>query len=99
MILSTPFKFESQVPGLRALTTTRSQNLGMNTGEDPAKVLASRQALWKELGLDLGASVFLRQVHGEGLQAVGREARGRGVESWEDSLPDCDLAIGVGNCQ
>ena len=88
-----PFKFAQAIPGLQAFTSTRKFDLGMNTGQDPAFILSQRHALWAELGLELGHTAFLKQVHSEGLQAVGLEARGRGVESWEQALPDCDLAI------
>jgi YfiH family protein len=83
--------------GLAAFTSLRrASDLGMNTDSPAARVLASRRALWKERGLRLEDSVFMKQVHGDRLVEVGPGERGRGAASLEDAIQDCDLLLSRG---
>lgn len=105
-------------PGLAGFTSTRvggvsqgaydSLNLGFNTQDDPAAVLANRQRAFEAAGLDLDHSVFLQQVHGDELVEAGHQHGGQGSRAWGEGLPACDavftrqrglaLAIGHADC-
>ncbi len=91
-----PFESASRVPGLKALTTTRDYNLGLNTEAPAGEVVAARRELWEKAGLPLECSVFMHQVHGSRMQEVGDAQRGRGSLALEDALPDCDAMLSAG---
>ena len=104
--------------GVRGFTSTRqggrsvgdysSLNLGTNTGDDPAAVLANRRAAFEAAGLDPAQGVFLQQVHGADIREAGIRDAGRGLARWDDGLPACDavftrqrglgLSIGHADC-
>jgi YfiH family protein len=88
-----PFHSASKIPGLHAFTTLRGANLGLNTDEDPQAVLGARQKLWQSQGLKLEDTIFLKQVHSDHLETVGKAEAGRGSKSLADALPDCDAVI------
>jgi YfiH family protein len=104
--------------GVRGFTSTRrggtsrgayaSLNLGTNTGDDPARVLANRRAAIEAGGLDASKGVFLQQVHGQRILEASALHAGAGLARWEEGLPGCDavftrekglgLAIGHADC-
>jgi YfiH family protein len=102
-------------PGVRGFTSTRqggrstgaysSLNLGSNTGDDPAAVLANRRLVFESQGLDPVQGVYLQQVHGTEIREATRTDAGRGLERWDDGLPACDavftrqrgLALSIGH--
>jgi YfiH family protein len=92
-MIAMEFAFAAASPGLRAFTTLRGQNLGLNTDSPKNEVLAWRRQVWQAQGLRLEDSVFMRQIHSDRLAEAGRPERGRGSLSLEDALPDCDLVI------
>jgi polyphenol oxidase len=87
------FQFSKKTAGLRAFTSLRGHNLGLNTDEAPAQVIAARRELWDGLGLSLENSVFMRQVHADHLVEVSALQRGWGSLSLESAVADCDLMI------
>ncbi|MES2202526.1 MAG: polyphenol oxidase family protein [candidate division FCPU426 bacterium] len=88
-----PFAFAREIPGLKAFTTLRGDNLGLNTDEAPARVIESRQGLFGSQGIALNSTVFMRQVHGQGMARVGSQERGRGSLDLADAIPDCDSIL------
>jgi YfiH family protein len=108
----------SAAPGLQGFCSTRqggtsrgayqSLNLGSNTDDDPASVLANRRLALASGGLAPERCVFLQQSHGPGLCEAKEPDAGRGLAGWNDGLPDCDavftrvrglgLAIGQADC-
>jgi len=105
-------------PGLKGFCSTRqggrssgpyaSLNLGSNTDDDPASVLANRRAALGAAGLAPERCVFLQQCHGDRLLEAGEADAGQGLEAWGGGLADCDsvftrsrglgLAIGQADC-
>jgi YfiH family protein len=102
-------------PGVRGFTSTRqggrstgaysNLNLGSNTGDDPASVLANRRLSFESVGLDPAQGVYLQQVHGSQIREATLADAGRGLARWDDGLPDCDavftrqrgLALSIGH--
>jgi YfiH family protein len=104
--------------GLRGFCSTRqggssqgpyqSLNLGSNTDDDAAAVMANRSLALETAGLAPERCVFLQQCHGQGLAEATEAHAGRGLRAWTDGLPDCDavftrtrglgLAIGQADC-
>ncbi|TCK25030.1 peptidoglycan editing factor PgeF [Pseudonocardia endophytica] len=82
---------------VRRVTTTRAGgrstgpfarfNLSRGVGDDPAAVAANRFRLTRELGLD--GVVFLRQVHGTGVEVVSSAPR----SSDAPDVPDRDAVV------
>lgn len=85
------FEFAKLIPGLRAFTTRRGANLGLNTEAPTPEVLEARRRLWAAEGLSLERSIFMRQVHGSGLTEVGLQEAGRGSLELADAIPESDL--------
>lgn len=89
--------------GVKAFTSTRvggmstgaydSMNLGLNTDDDPAAVRANRSLALQTGGADPARAVYLQQVHGDVIHAVGEAEAGRGVWDWAQGLPACDAAF------
>jgi hypothetical protein len=113
-----PLLLPLALPGVGGFCSTRqggasagaydSLNLGTNTGDDGAQVLANRRAALQSAGLAPERAVFLQQVHGQVILEAGEADAGRGLASWADGLPGCDavftrqkglgLAIGQADC-
>jgi YfiH family protein len=90
----TSLPFATAPRGLAAFTSTRhASDLGLNTESPASRVLDSRKALWKSLGLKLEDGIFMKQVHSDRLVEVGRAERGRGSASLQDAIQDCDLLL------
>ena len=105
-------------PGLSGFTSTRqggvsrgaydSLNLGLNTDDDPAAVVANRTAALGAGGWSLERTVFLQQVHGAVILEAKGADHGKGSRTWDQGLPGCDavftreaglaLAIGHADC-
>jgi hypothetical protein len=116
--MSAPLLLPLALPGLSGFCSTRqggasrgpfdSLNLGSNTGDEPAQVLANRRAALQAAGLDPQRAVFLQQVHGTCILEDTAAEAGRGLGAWDDGLPACDavftrerglgLAIGQADC-
>ena len=113
-----PLLLPLALPGVGGFCSTRqgggsrgafdSLNLGTNTGDDGAQVLANRRAALEASGLAPERAVFLQQVHGQAILEAGEAEAGRGLAAWGDGLPACDavftrqkglgLAIGQADC-
>jgi polyphenol oxidase len=111
-----PFKLLSQIPGFFAFTTTRqggvsqgpyaSLNLGLHVGDDAQAVLANRQSLLPHL--KQARPVCMQQVHGVNILKAGQAQAGKGWDSYDSGLKECDglftgehglaLAVGVADC-
>jgi YfiH family protein len=116
--VSRPLLLPLALPGLGGFCSTRqggassgafdSLNLGTNTGDDPARVLANRREALQAGGLAPDRAVFLQQVHGTRILEAGQADAGRGLEAFDAGLPACDaaftrvrglgLAIGQADC-
>lgn len=68
-------------------------NLSYAVGDDPNRVSANREIAGDNLGFDPGSLVVARLVHGTRVEVVGVEDRGRGAESAESGVPECDALI------
>ncbi len=106
------------LPGVNAWISRRHQglseapfaslNLGLNTIDNPQRVIQNRRALYASLDLDLGRAIFLEQVHGDTVLQVDASHAGRGALDLADALPQADamitlergliLNIGVADC-
>lgn len=88
---------------VRGFTSTRvggasqapylSLNLGLNTDDDPASVLANRQAAFIAAQAPTLNPVYLCQAHGSGIAEAGPGDAGKGSQAWDQGLPDCDAAF------
>lgn len=116
--MSGPVLLPLDLAGLGGFCSTRqggvsagpyaSLNLGANTDDDPALVLANRRQALEVAGLEPRRAVFLQQVHGAVVRQATAADAGRGWQSWADGLPGCDavytlerglgLAIGQADC-
>ena len=67
-----------------------SFNMGLHVGDDPEAVAENRKRLAQVLGVDPHHLTCGEQVHGIGVTRVTQELVGRGVFSWDDSIPDSD---------
>lgn len=67
-------------------------NLGFGVPDDPAAVLANREAAAAAAGVSLDDLVVGRQVHGDRIAEVGPAERGRGARR-PDGLPDTDALV------
>ena len=67
-----------------------SFNMGLHVGDDPEAVRENRKRLAQVLGVDPHHLTCGEQVHGIGVTRVTQELVGRGVFSWDDSIPDSD---------
>lgn len=78
-------------PNVIGGTTTKNQgNLSFTVGDDPQEVLLRRQALAKELNIDLSRFVFARQQHTDKIQKVTFQDAGKGAFSHEEGIPLVD---------
>jgi YfiH family protein len=87
------FEFSGKISGLKAFTTLKPYNLGLNTEAAPLEVISARRGLFSQAGLALENAVFMRQVHGERIAQVGNVERGRGSLDLEEAIPECDAMI------
>lgn len=67
-----------------------SFNMGLHVGDAPEAVGENRKRLAQVLGVDPHHLTCGEQVHGIGVTRVTQELVGRGVFSWDDSIPDSD---------
>ena len=70
-----------------------SLNTAFHVGDDEANVRTNRQLACAALGLNPAHLVAGRQVHGDRIEVVGLEDRGRGAISDKDSLPATDALV------
>jgi polyphenol oxidase len=68
-------------------------NLSLSVGDDPAHVLENRRRLAASLGVDPGAFVYARQVHGAAVRVVGTADRGSGAFRLDDAIADADALV------
>jgi polyphenol oxidase len=68
-------------------------NLSLSVGDDPAAVRENRRRLAAGLGVDPGAFVFARQVHGARVRVVGEADRGSGALRLDDAIADADALV------
>jgi YfiH family protein len=69
-----------------------SLNLGLQTGDDPARVIENRGLLAEQLGLDPGAIAFGHQVHGTAIERWGAvpDPQRHGFTNPLPELPEVD---------
>lgn len=97
------YHFESLPEGVEALASTRhggvspapfdTLNLGLWTEDEAERVVANRRRLFAAYGLELGRSVWCRQVHADGVAVVGEEDAGRGATDAATVVPDADAMV------
>lgn len=100
----TGYRFETlDAASVNALVTTRrgglssepyrSLNLGLRVGDDPEVVLANRRRAFQAFGMDLGRSVWCRQIHADEVVVVNEADAGRGALTEENVVPDADALV------
>ncbi len=92
-----------QAGRLRGFTSTRqggvspapyaSLNLGLNTDDAAAAVIANREAALAAAGAPAGRTAYLCQVHGDAIVEAAEKDAGRGSRDWAQGLPACDAAF------
>jgi YfiH family protein len=98
------YRFGSLDPdALDAVVTTRlggvssgryeSLNLGLRVGDDADDVLENRRRAFAAFGLDLGRSVWCKQVHADDVVIVDEADAGRGAFGEEDIVADADALV------
>lgn len=93
------FALLSRQPGLRHGITRRVPELWRDgdmsyaTGGDPERVFATRLTWGDRLGLDAGAAVAARQVHGNAVASVTAADRGRGARALAEAIPATDALL------
>jgi len=70
-----------------------SLNLGLGVADDPDAVVENRRRLFSAYGLDLGRSVWARQVHSDVVAVVGAEDAGRGALDMGSAVQDTDALV------
>lgn len=94
------FDLFQSIPAVTAAVSTRcggqsqgvysALNMSFASGENPAVIRANRAAYLQALHIDPAAIVCCNQVHGIHVEAVGREACGRGAETQDTAIAACD---------
>ena len=80
--------------GLTAgFTTRRANNTALHVGDDPAKVVSSRQAISRKLGFPFEAWTCAEQVHGNEVKVVSREIAGSGRYDRESAIQHTDALV------
>lgn len=70
-----------------------SLNLALHVGDDDEKVLANRKIFAQSLGFELEDIVTPNQVHGDKIFHAEEIHRGRGSQSYADSISETDALI------
>lgn len=70
-----------------------SLNLALHVGDNPENVLANRKKFARSLGFKFEDIVTPNQVHGENIFRVEEVHRGRGSQSYDDSIKETDALI------
>ena len=70
-----------------------SLNLALHVGDDDEKVLANRKIFAQSLGFKITDIVTPNQVHGDKIFRAEEIHRGRGSQSYADSIPETDALI------
>ncbi len=73
-----------------AKAPTRSLNLGLHVGDDPALVIENRQRVCAALGVDFARLTLSAQVHGAGMAEVGEASAGAGRAAAAGAIPEVD---------
>ncbi len=91
-----------------AMSDKMDGDCGMKGRDDAAAVFHAREGFCRQCGVDAGALVCARQVHGRRVLPVGESDRGRGARDWETALDAVDglvtdvaglpLGIAVADC-
>ena len=68
-------------------------NLGLHVGDDPERVQTNRERAAAAFGVDLGAMVYARQVHGTDAVVVGPDDVGRGTRQENDAVDAADILV------
>lgn len=79
--------------GGASLAPFAALNLGLRVGDVTASVLDNRRLVFDTFGLDLGRSVWCRQVHADGVTVVGEEDAGRGAYTEDTIVTDTDALV------
>lgn len=78
---------------LQGFTTRTSGNLALHTGEDRNSIIANRQSISTDLGIELNSWVTGNQVHETNIEQVLREHRGKGSITLETAFSNTDGLI------
>jgi len=70
-----------------------SLNLGMHTGDDPAKVQTNRRLFCSAVGVNYSSVVSAQQVHKDTIAVVAHADAGRGADSYADALCETDALV------
>jgi polyphenol oxidase len=97
------YRFETLPDAVEVLVSTRhggvsapphdSLNLGLWTEDDAEAVIENRRRLFAAFGLPFERSVWCRQVHSDGVVAVGEADAGRGAADEASVVPDADAMV------
>ena len=68
-------------------------NLGLHVGDDPDHVGINRTRAAAAFGVELGAMVYARQVHGTATVEVGPLDAGRGTRREDDAVAEADILV------
>ena len=68
-------------------------NLSFKVGDDPARVIANRQIIAEVLGFNPQDLIVPHQTHGIKVVVVDDQDRGRGADSTESEITDCDALV------
>lgn len=80
--------------GLTAGFTTRhANNTALHVGDDPAKVVAAREAIASKLGFPFEAWTCAEQVHGNEAKVVTRDIAGSGRFDRESAIQHADALV------
>lgn len=68
-------------------------NTAFHVGDPVENVRANRAQVCKALGINPEHLIAGKQVHGDGVEVVEKQDRGRGALSYDESLPDTDALV------
>jgi polyphenol oxidase len=68
----------------------QSFNMGLHVGDKEASVILNRHLLASSLDMPLDTFVAAEQTHGKNISFVSHEDRGKGAESYHNSIKDTD---------
>lgn len=97
------FDIFKTIPAVTAAVSTRcggrsqgvfsALNMSFASGEQPDTIRANRRAYLQALHIDAAQIVCCNQVHGIHVEAVGKDACGRGALTRDTAIADCDGLI------
>lgn len=74
-------------------TTRQARNTALHVGDVPTNVINNRRSIAEQLGWSYEAFTCAEQVHGNHVQVINREDRGKGREDRSSALQNTDAMI------